>query len=1090
MESWKRLQRRLAQTGVQTREPLALGLAFFLIAVACIVFTREVGRVAAVWPGNALAVAWLLRRPGRNWPALLAAAMVGCLAANIWAADTPQTAVLLAICNGAEILLCSVLTRRFTKDAVDLSRTRDLLVFGAVVAGVAVPAPGLVAAAIVAQASHQAYGEVFRAWYFADALGLLIVTPALLVFGKGQGKRKLGRAAITRMLLCFGVLFVSLTAVFGQTTYPLLFLALPALVLCAFQLGAEGAALALLLTATIAVVATLTGYGPAAMIKAGLAVRLGVLQVFLATMTLVVLPLSAVLAERRRLERSLRSALAQAEINEQRLQLASQITGIGYWRRESPSGDSVWSDETYALHGVTREAYAHRLEDSTGLYLGDDQLRIVQTVAAAEADGKPFDLKVRLRRQNDGEVRTVRFKGEAERNVRGDVIAIFGVIRDITDEETARQRVEESEARFRLLAESATDVILHVDQDDCIQFVSPSVRRYGYAPEDMVGRRGAEFVHPDDLAMILERVGRIAGGQNVDQEADRAYRVLKADGDYAWMEGKTAVIRDQAGQQVGLISHLRDVTERRASGEALASSEARYRLLADNSTDVIACYGQDAILTFLSPAVTALLGYEMGELLGKPISAFMHPDDLKASMRACRALLDPDSGISTVQFEYRAVHKNGSEVWLEAHPRAIRDPDSGAFIEFQDVVRDVSARKQLEADLLAARDAAEDAAAVKAEFMANMSHEIRTPLTAILGFTALIAARSDLPEDVAHLVHRTSGASQALLGIVNDILDFSKLEAGQMSISVKPTSALETLSDALGLFEPLAAAKGLKLVFEGAEGVPSRLSLDPDRVRQVLLNLIGNAVKFTDAGTITLSTAYDLASQRLRVSVRDTGAGMDAEQQSRLFQRFSQVDGSSTRRHGGTGLGLAICRGLVAAMGGVIELTSVVGQGSVFTLDIPAQACAPPEANGAISAPEGISGLRVLLADDNPLNRELAKSILTPFGVEVTDVADGAEALDMARAQPFDVILLDLWMPRMDGPQAALRIRAEPGPNQDVTILAFSADYDVERFGEQGQRGFDGLVRKPIEVEHLLQALADAVAWEPPARDEPTSAVG
>ena len=957
MEYWKRSQRLFTWL----REPLALGVASFLLAMACIVFTREVGRVAAVWPGNALAVAWLLRRPSRDWPALAAAAMLGCLTANLSAGDLPQTAILLSLCNGAEILLCSALTRRFTNGAVDLSRPRDLLVFGVVAAGAAALAPGLVAAAILAKAGHQSYAAVFRQWYFADALGLLIVTPALLALGKGSEAQRHWRAP-GRMLLCYGVLLASLVAVYAQTSYPLLFLTLPALVLCAFQLGVEGAALALLLTATTAVIATLSGYHSAAMIQAGVAVQLAVLQMFLATMTLVVLPLSAVLAERRLLERSLRATLAQAELNEQRLQLASQISGIGYWRRELPSGDSVWSDGTYALHGMAREAFAHRLEDAVGLYLPEDQIRIGQTLATAEANGEPFDGKVRLHRLDDGELRTVRFKGEAERNRRGEVVAIFGVIRDITDEEAARQRIE--------------------------------------------------------------------------------------------------------------------------------ASEARYRLLADNSTDVIACYAQDGILTFLSPAVTALLGYELGELMGKPISAFMHPDDLKASMRACRALLDPDSGISTVQFEYRAVHKNGGEVWLEAHPRAIRDPDSGAFIEFQDVVRDVSARKQLEADLLAARDAAEDAAAVKAEFMANMSHEIRTPLTAILGFTALIAARSDLPEDVAHLVQRTSGASQALLAIVNDILDFSKLEAGQMPISVKPTSVLETLSDALGLFEPQAAAKGLKLVFEGAEAVPPRLSLDPDRVRQVLLNLIGNAVKFTDAGTVTLSAAYDVSSQRLRVSVRDTGAGMDAEQQSRLFQRFSQVDGSSTRRHGGTGLGLAICRGLVTAMGGVIELTSVVGQGSVFTLDIPAEVCATPEANGAIHAPDGISGLRVLLADDNPLNRELAKSILTPFGVEVTDVADGAEALDMARAQPFDVILLDLWMPRMDGPQAALRIRAEPGPNQDVTILAFSADYDVERFGEQGQRGFDGLVRKPIEVEHLLQALADAVAWEPSDREERTTAAG
>jgi CheY-like chemotaxis protein len=291
----------------------------------------------------------------------------------------------------------------------------------------------------------------------------------------------------------------------------------------------------------------------------------------------------------------------------------------------------------------------------------------------------------------------------------------------------------------------------------------------------------------------------------------------------------------------------------------------------------------------------------------------------------------------------------------------------------------------------------------------------------------------------------------------------------------------DLLHEALMMFGPQADAKGLELTFRVDGALPPWVVLDPDRVRQVLLNLVGNAVKFTELGGVRLVVRYDRERQSLGVNVEDTGSGLSAAQQARLFQRFSQVDGSSTRRHGGTGLGLAICKGLVEAMGGDIGVRSVIGQGSVFHFEIQAPEAEVPaeDQGGADVAPMSLDHIRVLVVDDNPVNRELARSVLEQLGAEVTEAADGLSGLEAAQALPVDVILLDIRMPGLDGPEVLARLRAEPGPNQWTPALAFTADVDLDRLG--GNHRFDGLVRKPLSPSDLSSAVYRAANTEPVA---------
>lgn len=576
--------------------------------------------------------------------------------------------------------------------------------------------------------------------------------------------------------------------------------------------------------------------------------------------------------------------------------------------------------------------------------------------------------------------------------------------------------------------------------------------------------------HPDDRAVISAHV---ATARQTGQGYDCQLRLQRADGHARLTHSTGRCLFDDNGVPVALFGVFQDITDRHLAEQKLRESEERFRLLATNASDIIATYGVDGVFTYVSPSVFAALGYQPDELVGQSVSTVIHPDDVRPTWAAFAEHLAAPEGTPAPRIPYRALGRDGEVRWVEAHPTIIRNAE-GLPVLIQDLVRDVSAAKELESTLIVAREQAERAAEAKSDFLANMSHEIRTPLTAILGFSSLLNARRDIPEDAQSQIGRIMRAGEALLSLVNDVLDFSKLEAGQFDVFPEPTDPRALCHDALLMFSPVAQKKGLALEFEEGPDLADCVDLDPARVRQILFNLIGNATKFTDEGSVGLRVDYDRESEALHVAVRDTGSGMDEAQCSRLFQRFSQVDTSSTRRHGGTGLGLAICSELAALMGGRVSVTSIPGEGSVFTLSIPA-----PERRSELSAPAtseaqhaALEGLRVMVVDDHAANREIVAAILAPVGVEVSLFGDVDQALTATAGLPFDVILMDLRMPGMSGREAAGAIRAGYGPNRATPILAFSADVAV---GADDLLVFDGHVSKPIVPAVLLDAVTRVV---------------
>lgn len=381
------------------------------------------------------------------------------------------------------------------------------------------------------------------------------------------------------------------------------------------------------------------------------------------------------------------------------------------------------------------------------------------------------------------------------------------------------------------------------------------------------------------------------------------------------------------------------------------------------------------------------------------------------------------------------------------------------------------AAKQAEESRKLAEEAghqAVDAAAVKAEFLANMSHELRTPLTSIIGFSELLVEQKDLGERSLGFATRVKTAGRHLLDIVNDVLDFSKLEAGQVEIKAVPTAPQTLAKDVLELFSEAAGSKGVALELGLGPDLPEEIQIDGARVRQVLVNLVGNAVKFTEAGRVRLDVSY--IAERLFCSISDTGPGIPENQTAKLFKRFSQVDGTAARAHGGTGLGLAICAGLVQVMGGDIKVDSTLGKGTTFAFSVPAPAVAMPMAT-IDRHPAAIAGMRILAADDDPSNRLLLKALLASHDLDLVLCNSGPEAVALARETPFDLLLVDLHMPEMDGYATVRAIRNNQGPNTVTPILAFTADALDESDAELTTAGFNGVVLKPISPSALLTSI-------------------
>ncbi len=759
------------------------------------------------------------------------------------------------------------------------------------------------------------------------------------------------------------------------------------------------------------------------------------------------------------------------------LSLAEEMSGVGRWSLEFSPDKVTWSDEVYRIHGVSRAEFSPNLDNALAFYSPDDQKTVAAFVASAITDQTDFTFQLCLKRPN-GELRHVVCKATCQLSPLGKTSAVFGVFQDVTEhvralaETDQARRDAEERARRAAVAEKAAGLGHWRVEFPCRTLIwsDQMYAIYGMEPGSPLDIDAVmAMTHDDDHALNQDRLDRDLLGESVEDRP--IIRIIRPDGAVRWVVGHTKIERNEAGEMTAFVGTLLDVTRQTEADKRIAESEARYRLLADNASDIVTETDLDGRFRYVSPAVTAMTGYGADEVIGRMAVDFIHPDDRQ---RVAEEILVSMRTPNGARIEHRYIRKDGRVIWVESRPTMARNPASGKAFAVTDVVRDITKRKAMEMALEEATAVAEAAATVKSEFLANMSHELRTPLTSILGFSSILAREPELTDQGRRAAHRVTGSSHALLAIVNDILDFSKLESGHFEIEPRPAEIRSVLQAAFELLEPQAAEKQLKLSFSASDDLPFLVLIDDTRLRQIVLNLTSNAVKFTTTGGVTLRASYRRETSRLRCEVIDTGPGIPADRLDRLFKRFSQVDASTTRAFGGTGLGLAICKGLAEAMGGEIGVSSQECHGACFWFELP---CVVEDKDaGTLDLHGSLEGLRMLVVDDSPINRELVGLMLARHGVNLTEAADGQEAVRIASEASFDLILMDLRMPGIDGSQAACRIRNGGGVNASVPILAFTAEMTDQSMRSNPEGLFDGHIGKPIDPVEMITTVA---RWVP-----------
>ncbi len=474
-------------------------------------------------------------------------------------------------------------------------------------------------------------------------------------------------------------------------------------------------------------------------------------------------------------------------------------------------------------------------------------------------------------------------------------------------------------------------------------------------------------------------------------------------------------------------------------------------------------------------AICEALGYAPEELVGLADNDVAHPDEIDRFAEQFGALVRGETQSYQVERRYR--RRDGAWIWFSLIVSMARDSD-GSPRAIVAELQDLTERHATEAELRRRRAEAEAAAVAKSEFLANMSHELRTPLTGVIGFAGLLEAMDGLPAKARTYVGRLVSGGDALLSIVNNILDFTKLETGHFELDPQPFDPRALVDEATALVQPEASQKGLGLRTEVHGGVPRSVSGDASRIRQVLLNLLGNAIKFTPQGEVVVAVSYDgegggegEGGGRLRFSVTDTGIGIPSALSHRLFQRFSQIDGSISREYGGAGLGLAISRGLAEMMGGQIGVESKEGVGSTFWFTVAAAATTASNSSvvgAAQSEAKDLSARRILIVDDVAMNRELLAELLRPLRCETVEASDGADGVAASMRTAFDLILMDLQMPGMDGYAATRAIRANSELNSATPILGVSANVLPIHIEACRDAGMNDYISKPIDPTSLI----------------------
>jgi len=722
-------------------------------------------------------------------------------------------------------------------------------------------------------------------------------------------------------------------------------------------------------------------------------------------------------------------------------------------------------------------------------FLSPADREMVRGILGALTPEQPIETHEQRYLRRDGKVVYHEWTNRAFFNEQGLPIRYQAVGLDITSRKRAEEALQESEKKYSLLIKNANESIL-VAQDGLLKFVNPKMLNLLEVDfeQELIDRPFPQFIHPDDRSQVVENYRRRMANEAAPPRY--AFRVVTSKGIVKWVEINATLIEWQG--KPATLNLLTDITDRKRAEEALLESEQRLIDIIDFLPDATFVIDRDGKVVAWNKAIEAMTGILARDMIGKgdyeyalPFYGSRRPILIDLILKADREIEGKYNHIEkkgrVLRGEAYMPNMRGGIVYLMGSAAVLYDSAGNVFGAIESI-RDITEKKEAEDRLIEAKEAAEAAVRSKSEFLANMSHEIRTPLNAVLGLTGLLL-NSDLTAQERDYVETVRSSGNTLLSVINEILDFSKIEGGKMELECQPFHLRECISVAVDLVKAAADQKGLVLKHDLDESIPAYFKGDVTRLRQVLVNLLGNAVKFTHTGTIEVSVTakpIQTANSRqyeLHFSISDTGIGIPEEKVDRLFQSFSQIDSTITRKYGGTGLGLAISRRLVELMGGEIWVVSQPGLGSTFhftilaeeveEISIPADSCAVRAKTAARR--ETARPLRILLAEDNAVNQMVAIQMLKRLGYSADVAGNGLEVLQAIERQPYDVVLMDVQMPEMDGLVAAQEIRKlwPKGP-RIIAITAYALKGDRERCLAAGM---DDYISKPIVIEELRRVL-------------------
>ncbi|MFD2165912.1 PAS domain S-box protein [Thalassotalea euphylliae] len=754
--------------------------------------------------------------------------------------------------------------------------------------------------------------------------------------------------------------------------------------------------------------------------------------------------------------------------NDIRLKLAAEAAGLADWEWTPSLKRLSGSSMLKQLTGVSPGRVDLKQDLYPYIHRKDLAKALSALKAFKEGDNIFCTIDVRLKKPNDSQYRWLK---TTLRKAASMTYQLIGVCQDVTAQKEAEFAAEKAAKEREITINTIPGIVYtcRLDEDWTMLFMSEMTEQLLQIPVQkfLSGEvTYASIIHPEDSQKVDEAVYEAVRNKTT---YTIEYRISKADGSELWVYESGQATYDKDGTAQALHGTIIDITDRK-------ESEQQFQALIESAPECMLVVNTDREIILANALAEKLFGCNKQELLGQPIEVLIpmqyraHHADNVASYVKKPSVREMGSGL-----ELKALHSKGFEFPVEISLSPLK---VGNEMLICASVRDISERKIAEQQLLEAKEAAEQATQAKSDFLANMSHEIRTPMNAIIGMSHL-ALQQQLPQKARNYIDKVELSAHSLLGIINDILDFSKIEAGKLdieNIDFNLNEVVDHFSTTLGL---KAAQKDIELLIDLPANMPMNLIGDPLRLKQVLLNLGSNSIKFTDKGEITLKLSVERHFDNtliVKFAVTDTGIGMTEEQQARLFQAFSQADTSTTRKYGGTGLGLTISKNLVELMGGKIQVESEYGKGTTFSFTSKLQ-LSDKNLDQKLIVPSHLATLNILVVDDNDGAQEIIKSMLEQFGYHATSVGSGKAGLDMiaSATTPFDLVYVDWMMPEMDGLEFVQQLSIQQGT--DMPKIAMMTAYDIQEMAEKAalkQIHYDASLSKPTNPSHLYESILEA----------------